>query len=63
VRDVIFEAVGEAEDGVHRRPSLDLDQLQELPWAFAAQRVVTVAGRVGLLGLLAAGSAIAEEAP
>ncbi|HSN53806.1 MAG TPA: methyltransferase [Candidatus Sulfomarinibacteraceae bacterium] len=33
--------------------SLDLDGLQRLLWTFAGQRVVTVAGRTGILGRLA----------
>lgn len=37
--------------------SLDLDGLQRLLWTFAGQRVVTVAGRTGILGRLADGGA------
>lgn len=42
--------------------ALDLDGLQELLWGFAGQRVVTVAGRTGLLRRLAAGPASPEQA-
>jgi len=44
------------------RPPLDLDDLHELTWGFAGQRVITVAGRVGLLRLLAERSVRPEEA-
>jgi SAM-dependent methyltransferase len=44
---------------------MDHDRFQELLWSFAAHRVVTVAGRTGMLGALAARSvdakALAEE--
>jgi SAM-dependent methyltransferase len=44
---------------------MDHDRFQELLWSFAAHRVVTVAGRTGMLGALAAKSldakALAEE--
>ena len=39
---------------------LDLDGLQRLLWSFAGQRVVTVAGRTGILARLAAGPATPE---
>ncbi|MBW2276270.1 MAG: methyltransferase domain-containing protein [Deltaproteobacteria bacterium] len=35
------------------REPLDLDDLQQLLWSFAAHRVLTVSGRVGILGALA----------
>jgi len=41
--------------------NLDLDGLQRLLWNFAGQRVVTVAGRAGILGLLAEGQATPDE--
>lgn len=40
---------------------LDLDGLQELLWSFAGHRVVTVAGRTGILGLLARQTATPEQ--
>ncbi|MCU0303674.1 MAG: hypothetical protein MUC56_06425 [Thermoanaerobaculales bacterium] len=40
---------------------LDLDQLQRLLWSFAAQRVITVAGRTGILDALADRAATADE--
>ena len=41
--------------------NLDLDGLQRLLWNFAAHRVITVAGRVGMLNLLAARPATPDE--
>jgi SAM-dependent methyltransferase len=41
--------------------SLDADGLQELLWEFAAHRVLTVSGRVGILGALAVGAATTAE--
>ena len=41
--------------------ALQLDGLQRLLWNFAAHRVITVAGRVGMLNLLAARSATPDE--
>ena len=32
-----------------RHETIDLDQLQRLLWSFAGQRVITVAGRTGIL--------------
>jgi len=43
------------------REALDLDGLQELLWSFAAHRVLTVSGRAGILGALAAGPASPDE--
>ncbi len=40
---------------------LDLDGLQRLLWNFAGQRVITVAGRAGILGLLAEEQATPDE--
>jgi SAM-dependent methyltransferase len=40
---------------------LDLDDLQELLWSFAGHRVVTVAGRTGILGYLAQQTATPEQ--
>ncbi len=42
--------------------ALQLDGLQRLLWNFAAHRVITVAGRVGLLNFLAARPATPKEA-
>jgi ubiquinone/menaquinone biosynthesis C-methylase UbiE/predicted transcriptional regulator len=41
--------------------NLDLDGLQRLLWNFAGQRVITVAGRSGILGLLAERQADPDE--
>ncbi|MGD8441489.1 MAG: methyltransferase [Holophagae bacterium] len=41
--------------------SLDLDGLQRLLWGYAGQRVITVAGRTGILHALAAGGATPDE--
>ena len=41
--------------------SLDVDRLNELLWSFAGQRVVTVAGRTGLLRRLARSPGLPEE--
>lgn len=40
---------------------MDLDQLQRLLWSFAAHRVLTTAGRVGILNLIAERSATADD--
>jgi hypothetical protein len=42
-------------------PTLDLDGLQRLLWNFAAQRVITVAGRAGILDLLADRGATTDD--
>jgi len=42
-------------------PNIDLDGLQRLLWNFAGQRIVTVAGRAGILGLLAGRPADPDE--
>jgi tRNA A58 N-methylase Trm61 len=43
------------------RTTLDLDGLQRLLWGFASHRVVTVAGRVGILRMLADGPLSSDE--
>jgi predicted transcriptional regulator len=42
-------------------PHTDLDNFQRLLWNFAGQRVITVAGRTGILGLLAQRPANPDE--
>jgi hypothetical protein len=43
------------------RPEMNLDQLQRLLWGFASHRVITVAGRTGILRLLAERDFSADE--
>jgi SAM-dependent methyltransferase len=43
------------------REPLDLDALQELLWSFAAHRVLTVSGRVGILGALSTETLTSQE--
>jgi ubiquinone/menaquinone biosynthesis C-methylase UbiE len=44
-----------------RHETIDLDQLQRLLWSFAGQRVITVAGRTGILHLLAEGAHTTDQ--
>ena len=43
------------------RPEMNLDQFQRLLWGFASHRVITVAGRTGILRLLAERDLTADE--
>ena len=43
-------------------PEMDLDEFQRLLWGFASHRVITVAGRTGILRLLAERSVSPDEA-
>ncbi|MCP4606716.1 MAG: methyltransferase [Proteobacteria bacterium] len=43
------------------KKDLSVDDLQELLWSFASHRVITVAGRTGILGCLAKKSATLDE--